>query len=144
MTIPDAVIAAVADCLPGASLWDGDSPVDVSALLVFDGIVPPTPPTRYAVVYVDPGTLNALAVCGRSDDVTVRWQITSVAPDAQRARWIASHARDGIVDQRPSVDGWGCGLIRHTYAQPPQRDEAVVGRPAVYQVDLYELSATRS
>lgn len=144
MTIPDTVIATLAANLPGAALWDGNSPVNETDLLVFDGAVPPTPPLRYAVIYIDPGTLHALAVCGESDDVTVRWQITSVAPDAQQARWIAESSRDGIVDRRPTVDGWGCGLIRHTYSQTPQRDEAVPERRAVYQVDLYELSATRA
>lgn len=142
VTIPDTVIAAVTAGLPGASLWDGN-PIDVDQLVVFDGQVPPTPSLRYAVVYIDPGTLRALAVCGQSDDVTVRWQITSVAPDAQRARWISATSRDAIVDHRPTVGGWACGLIRHTYSQMPQRDEAVPERRSVYQVDLYELLATR-
>ncbi len=130
MTIPDAIVTAV-----GAAVLD---------VAVFDGIVPTEPPNRYAVVYPDTGTLAALAVCGISDSVTVRWQVTSVAPDREMAAWIAITIRDTTVDTKPAVDGWVVGPIRHTFSQTPQRDEAVLDRPVVYQVDLYGLLATRA
>jgi hypothetical protein len=129
VTIPDAVVAASQASVPG--------------VVVYDGLVPATPADRYAVVYVDNGTLRALAVCGESDTITVRWQITSVAPDRQRAAWIATRIRDTTVDTRPVAAGWGCGQITHVYSQPPQRDEAVQERPVVYAVDQYELLANR-
>lgn len=143
MTVPDAVVAAIADALPEAEVWDG-SALNDDDLLVFDGIVPPKPPRRYVVVYADPGTLSALAVCSESDSATFRWQVTSVAPDRQVATLLAVAVRDGIVDTRPAAAGWACGLVRHNYSSTPARDEQVLERPVVYQVDQYALLASRT
>lgn len=143
MTVPDEILALAAGALPGGYLWDQESAIAPDDLVLFDGRVGPTPPRRYAVAYMDPGTLKALAVCNQSDSATFRWQITSVGPDRQTAAWVAAKIRDGIVDARPVVAGWACGLICHNYAQLPQPDEAVAERPVVYQVDLYDLLATR-
>lgn len=144
MTVPDAIVALAVAALPGASLWDdADGTPSIDALLVFDGAVPPTPPRRYVVVYPDIGNRSASAVCDQSDDVMFRWQATSVAPDRQMAAWLAKKMQDGFVDARPTVAGYGFGLIRHTYSQPPQRDEAILERPVVYQVDQYSLLATK-
>lgn len=130
MTVPDTVLDMI-----GAAILD---------VAVYDGIVPTEPPDRYVVVYTDPGTLQELAVCNQSDSATFRWQTTCVAPDRQMAAWLAEHVRDGTVDMRPAVDGWSCGLVCHTYSQFPQRDETVMERPVVYQVDQYHLLATRT
>lgn len=130
MTVPDALLSMI-----------GDAVLDVA---VFDGRVPTEPPERYVVVYPDAGTLDALAVCGASDSATHRWQVTCVAPDRAMAGWLAEHVRDGTVDQKPTVDGWECGPVRHTYSMFPQRDEAVMERHVVYQVDQYRLLATRT
>lgn len=143
MTIPDAVLTAVTAALPGATLWNGQ-PITANSLWVFDGRVEPTPPERYAVVYVDNGTLTALAVCDESDSVTVRWQVTSVAPNRARAAWVADQIRDNTVDTTLTATGWVCGQIKHTYSQMPQRDEQVLERPVMFMVDLYELLATRA
>lgn len=129
MTVPDTVLATIAAAIPGVT--------------VYDGLVGETPPVRYVVVYPDPGTLKALAVCGLSDAATFRWQVTSVAATRQQAAWLATEVRDATVDTRPAVAGWVCGQVCHNYAQLPQRDEAVAERPVVYQVDLYDLLATR-
>lgn len=130
MTVPDAVVALIAAAVP-------------TGVVVYDGIVPTTPAERYVVAYVDPGTLTALSVASVSDDLMVRWQTTTVAPDAAAARWLAARVRDSIVDQKPTVDGWSCGQVSHTYSQTPQRDEAVMERPVVYLVDLYAVRAAR-
>lgn len=143
MTVPDAVIAGIVAALPGAELWDGERELDPGDLVVFDGIVPPVPPRRYVVVYADPGTVAALAVCARSDSATFRWQTTSVAPDRAAAHWLSTAVRDGTVDTRPAAAGWSCGPVRHTFSQLPQRDEQVMERPAVYAVDQYALLASR-
>lgn len=130
MTVPDEILALIAAAVPGVT--------------VFDGRVGPTPDDRYVVVYPDPGTVKALAVCGQSDSATFRWQVTSVGPDRERAAWLAVAVRDATVDVRPVVAGWACGLVCHSYAQLPQHDEAVAERPVVYQVDLYDLLAART
>lgn len=130
MTVPDAIVALVKAAVPGVA--------------VFDGRVGDTPPDRYVVVYPDSGTVKAVAACGESDSATFRWQVTSVAPDRQMAAWLATEVRDGTVDTRPVVAGWVCGPVGHNYGQLPQRDEAVAERPVVYQVDLYDLLATRT
>lgn len=129
MTVADAVIEMV-----GAAVLD---------VAVFDGAVPNTPPDRYVVVYADNGTLDALAACGESDSATYRWQITAVAADRQTSAWLADKVR-ATVDARPTVDGWECGPVQHTYSMFPQRDETVQERPVVYAVDQYSLLATRT
>jgi hypothetical protein len=144
MSVPDAVVAAVAAALPDADVWDGSTPFDDDDLLVFDGIVPPKPPRRYVVVYADPGTLAALAVCSESDAATFRWQVTSVGPDRQVASLLAVTIRDGIVDDRLTAVGWACGPVQHNYASLPAKDEQVQERPVVFQVDQYALLAARA
>lgn len=145
MTVPDAVIARIVAAIPGGVLaaTDPDQQFPDTQVPVYDGIVPTTPPTRYVVVYIDIGTRQALAACGASDSATVRWQTTSVAPNGPMARWVADKVA-ASVDVRPAAAGWVCGPIQHTYSQRPQRDETVAERPVVYQVDQYELLATRS
>ena len=142
--LSSAVLTRIVAALPGASLWDGTSPVDPDDLVVFDAIVPPTPPTRYVVVYVDDGTLTALAACGESDSATVRWQVMSVAPDRQMASWISEKVRDNTVDTSPAADGWVCGRIGHVFSERPGRDETVPERPVIYKSDLYTLLASRA
>lgn len=145
MTVPDAVVAAVVEALPDAFLFVNheDTPFDADDIVVFDGMVPPVPPDRYVVVYADTGTLAALAVCGQSDSATFRWQTTSVASDAPRARWLAGRVKAGIVDTRLDVDDWACGPVRHNFESMPARDELVMERPVSYIVDQFALLATR-
>lgn len=127
--VPDAVLALIAAAVPGVT--------------VYDGRVPEEPATRYVVFWPDIGTVRALAVCGVSDSAVFRWQTTTVALDRQAAAWLAEKVRDATVDVAPTVDGWVCGPIGHTYARGPQPDETVLERPVVTLVDLYELTADR-
>lgn len=150
MTIADTVIGLVVAALPGASLWEqSNTPPAAGDLLVFDSVVPPAPPTRYVVVYPDPGTRSPgpgqgeAAVCDESTSEITRWQVTCVAPDRQMAGWLAQRIRDQMVDTRIAVDGYSPGLVRHTFAQLPQRDEQVLERPVIFAVDQYRLLAER-
>lgn len=127
--VPDVVYGLLVAAVPGVT--------------VYDGRVPEEPGSRYGVFWPDIGTVRAITVCGVSDDVVFRWQVTSVAPDRQQAAWLAEKLRDSTVDVRPVVDGWVCGQIVHTYSQQPQHDETVMERPVVYMGDLYELRAQR-
>lgn len=127
--VPDVVYGLLVAAAPGVT--------------VYDGRVPDEPGSRHGVFWPDIGTVRSLAVCGVSDDAMFRWQVTTVAPDRQQAAWLAERFRDAIVDVRPTVDGWVCGQIVHTYSQPPQHDETVMELPVVYMGDLYELRAQR-
>lgn len=128
--LPDAVLAKIRAAVPEVT--------------VYDGIIPAEPPTRYAIVFVDDGTLDALAACGQHDSATVRWQVQSIAPDRQMASWIAKTIRDTTVDTKPVADGWVCGPIQHRFSERPGNDETVGERPVVFKPDLYDLLATRA
>jgi hypothetical protein len=145
MSVPDAVLARIVAGIPGGVLatTDADQVFPADQVPVFDGIIPKTPPDRYVIVYIDIGTLHAVAACNQSDSAYVRWQTTTVAADGGQVRWLAEKVRD-TVDSTPTATGWVCGQIEHTYSQRPQRDETVAERPVVYQVDLYEVLATRA
>jgi hypothetical protein len=139
MTVPDAILAMVRAAVPGVTVYDGRVP---------DGPQEETPPDRYVAAYIDPGTLDDGGIENRkvahqSTGLTVRWQVTSVAPDRQMAAWLAERVRDGLVDQRPTVAGWACGLIEHTLSRLPRPDEQVQERPVVVAVDQYQLLAER-
>lgn len=144
MTMPDTIIGMHVAALPGAVRWDdSDGNPAANVLCVFDGIVPPVPPSRYVVVYADDGTREAGAVCAESTGAAFRWQTTCVAPDRQMAAWLASTIRDALTDARPTSDDWLPGQIEHTFSQLPRRDEQVMDRPVVYAVDTYSLQAER-
>lgn len=144
MTVADTIIGLVVDSLPGAYLWEetGSTP-PVGDLVVFDGIVPDTPPHRYVVVYVDDGTRRAENVAHESTGATFRWQTTSVAPDRPTTAWLSGKVKDGLLDVSPTVDGWSTGLIQHTFSQLPQRDEQVLERAVLFAVDQFSLLAER-
>jgi hypothetical protein len=145
LSVPDAVLARIVAAVPGGVLapTDTDQVFGPGEIPVYDGIIPKTPPDRYVIVYIDIGTRQAIAACGTNDSAYVRWQTTSVAPDGAQVRWVAEKVCDS-VDTRPVAAGWSCGPIQHTYSQRPQRDETVAERPAVYQIDQYEVLATKA
>lgn len=144
MTVADTIVGLVVGALPGAYLWEQtETSPPAGDLVVFDGIVPPTPPHRYVVVHADDGTRRAETVAHESTGATFRWQTTSVAPDRQAAAWLAGRVKDGLLDVSPTVDGWSTGLIEHTFAQLPQRDEQVLERPVLFAIDQFRLLAER-
>jgi hypothetical protein len=144
--MPDTILVMIVAALPGAYLWDSHnaSVPNQDDLVVFDGIVPPTPPRRYVAVYIDDGTRDdAESVAHQSTSVTHRWQTTCVAPDRQMAGWLAGRVKDALVDARPVAAGWSPGLIEHTFSQLPRPDELVLERPTVFAVDQFRLLAER-
>lgn len=145
MSVPDGVLARIVEAIPGGVLapTDTDQVFPAGQVPVYDGIIPKTPPLRYVIVYIGRGTREALAACNQHDSLYVRWQTTTVAPDGGQVRWLAGKVADS-VDTTPVAAGWSCGPIQDVYSQYPQRDETVAERPAVYQVDQYEVLATRS
>lgn len=145
MTIPDAVLGLIVAAIPGGVLasTDADQVFLPTQVPVYDGIIPNSPPSRYVIVYIDPGTREALAACGQHDSKTIQLQANSVAPDGEQVRWLADKVAD-IVDVTPQSPGWACGPMEHTYAQRPQRDETVAERPAVYQISLFKVQASKA
>ncbi len=145
MSVPDAVLAEIVAAITGGVLapTDADQVFPENQIPVFDGIIPKTPPSRYVIVYIDIGTLEAVAACNQSDSAYIRWQTTTVADDGGQARWLAEKVRSA-VDVTPTATGWVCGQIKHVYSQRPQRDETVAERPVVYLIDQYEVLATRA
>lgn len=146
MSIPDTILDMVVAALPGSYLWQSHNPQvpDFEDLVVFDGIVPPEPPRRYVVVYLDDGTRDAADMVAHvSSSFLHRWQTTCVAPDRQMASWLAGRVKDALVDARPVVDGWSPGLIEHTFSQLPKPDEQVLERPVMFAVDQFTLLAER-
>lgn len=142
----DTILAMVVAALPDAYLWSHvDSTVpSAEDLVVFDGIVPPQPPRRYVVVYLDDGTRDsAELVCGTSSSHTFRWQTTCVAPDRVMASWLSQKVKDAIVDQVPPAPGWSAGQIQHVFSQLPRPDEKVLERPVMFTVDQFSLLAER-
>jgi len=122
------------------SMVEAALPDDVA---VYAGQVPQPPPLRYVVIFADPGHLASETVDRRSSGVTWTWQTTCVAPDRDMAAWLAMRVRDTLVDKRPVVVGWSCGMIEHTLTRQPRRDEQVLERPSVFTVDQYRLVAER-
>lgn len=148
MTVPDTVVGLVVEALApaGGYLWQQTgNAVPADDLVVFDGLVPPTPPRRYIVTYIGDGvrspgpTFDDMAVSDEPSTEAFWWQTTAVAPDRAMASWIARTVRDYLVGRRITVDGHDPGLIRHTFTQLPQRDEQVLERPAVFAIDQYRL-----
>lgn len=132
MSLPDAVLTMIRAAVPAVTVYDGQVPDDQAA-----GV----PPERYVAVYLADPTRAADNVEHTSTGGTLRWQVTSVAPDRGMASWLASQIRDALVDARPTAAGWSAGLIEHTLALPPRVDEQVQERPAVVAVDQYVLLA---
>lgn len=112
----------------------------------YDGMVPrgATPP--YRLVYTDlsrPMEDTDLSGDGLSRVWVVRWIVHNVASgaDASGARAVAQRTRTSLLDQRPTVPGLNCGLIRLEDSQPPQRDETT-GVLVMDAVTTYRLRAT--
>lgn len=132
--IPAAILALVGEAVPGVTVYDGRVP---------DGPGHDPLPDRYVAVYIDRGTRSGEAVDSVSSSRTWRWQVTCVAPDRGMAAWLAEQVADALVDVRPTVGGWVCGQIKHTFSQQPQADEQVQERPVVVAMDLYVLLAEK-
>lgn len=134
MSLADAIVDMVEAAVPAVTVYDGRVP---------DGSVSGEPPQRYVVVYIPGPRLEADTVAHESTSGTLRWQVTSVAPDRQMTAWLADTVRDALVDHRPAADGWEPGLIRHTDSHIPRPDEDVQERPVVFAVDRYAVDAER-
>ena len=130
MGVNDSILALIAAAVPQVTVFDSGAPDEDGSESI---------PARYAVFWPDTGTPEKDQVSNQSTGRTYRWQVTAVAPDRGMAEWIAITIAAAIEDQRPTIPGFSCGQIDHTFSLPARRDEQVLSRRAIVAMDRYEL-----
>lgn len=108
----------------------------------YDGAVPDLPTFPYFVLYTDTGIDDKTKVCGESDQMTFRFQITSVGETADAARIVAGAVRAVVLDARPVVAGRASvNRIRKETGIPVREDKDVTipssNRHPLFAVDTY-------
>lgn len=108
----------------------------------YDGAVPDRPTYPYYVLFTDTGIDEKTKVCGESDEMTFRFQITSVGLTADSARIVAGAVRAVVLDARPVVAGRGSvNRIRKETGIPIREDkdvtDATSNRHPLFAVDTY-------
>lgn len=76
---------------------------------------------------------------GASNTWTVRWYCHCVGPNEYSSAAIAMRVRAALLDQRPTIVGRSCGLIRQADAYPTNRDETT-GTPVMDTAVVYRLT----
>lgn len=121
-----------------------------AGVVVYDGLVPETPPARYVVVYADDGQHRSETVCGKSDSVTLRATVISVGvvplqsnTPAPIARGLSRLVKRALLGVKLTDPDFACGPTEHEYGAQPQRDETVMDRAAVSISDLFRILASR-
>jgi hypothetical protein len=110
-------------------------------LVSLDGVVPNGTDPPYALLYstalwpVD-GAANALD--GKAITVQATWTVHCVGLTAPAARAVQMQVREALLNQRPSIVGRVCGLIRHDQALPPTRDNTT-GRVVMDAVSTFSM-----
>jgi hypothetical protein len=106
---------------------------------LYDGQVPDPPALPYWVLYLDTSVEGATQLCATSNRADFRFQITSVGLTAEAVRIVAGRARGLVIDQRLTVPGRACGLIRHETSIPVRADRDVTldGAHPMFAVDTY-------
>ena len=108
-----------------------------------DGQVPNEPVFPYWVLFMDTGADDQERLCGSSNKLTVRWQVTSVGMTDDAADIVAGKTYALLADVRPAVAGWSPGLIRRVMSIPVRPDKDVTlpssNLHPMYAVDSYEL-----
>lgn len=112
--------------------------------VVDDERIPADTPTRYFRVYTSterPADAEGNALAGLSSTWTTRWYVHHIAANDTAVRALAMQSRTALLDQRPTVTGRSCGLIRQESVTPPQRDEHA-GPLVMDQVVVYRMKST--
>lgn len=108
----------------------------------YDGAVPDLPSYPYYVLFTDTGIDAKTKVCGQSDEMTFRFQITSVGLTADAVRIVAGAVRAAVLDARPVVAGRSSvNKVRKETGIPIREDKDVtlsgVNRHPLFAVDTY-------
>lgn len=101
-------------------------------------------PSRYFRVYTAterPADADGNALSGLSSTWTTRWYVHHVGQNDTAVRALAMQSRTALLDQRPTVLGRSCGLIRQESVAPPQRDEQA-GPLVIDLVVVYRMVST--
>lgn len=67
------------------AVWAALLTLDGPALTVYDGIVPETPATNYAVLWMSPGRATSTRVGWKATDLAADFQVTCVSRNSPRA-----------------------------------------------------------
>lgn len=112
------------------------------AIPVYDGVVPNQAARPYVLVYTEvsrPRAADGNALDGKSSAFLVRWYCHCVGETAAAARAVGMQARSALLDQRPTIAGRSCDLVRQETVQPPGRDESL-GYLVMDETQVYTLA----
>lgn len=102
----------------------------------------PVPPYVRAYVAFDrPADAGGNALIGLSSTWTVRWYLHCVGANEYAATAVGMRVRAALLDQRPTIAGRNCGLIREDSANVPIRDSSTGVEVFDYLV-IYRLQTT--
>lgn len=119
MTIIDAVMVRLNEWFAGVN---AASPV-ADRISVYDGDVPPTPTSRYAVMWAFAPRLDALTVDGEFRDLSGSFQVTGVGPTRAITERILLETLKALSGWTPTVAGLHCHPI-----EPNEDSEVRVDR----------------
>jgi hypothetical protein len=111
-------------------------------LTTYDGAVPATPATQYALVYFYVETPDGLVAPDKvpltfdSDVINARAYVHCVGSDAIAARAISGRVRARVLNVTLTIANRACFPIRWAEGSPPRRDEST-GPLVMDQVDVY-------
>lgn len=91
-----------------------------------DGQVPDNPDFPYAVLFVAARTEGQTRLCGDTDSLLFRFQVTSVGLTNQSAVIVSDAVRSLLVDVRPEVTGRVTGRIKPGASLPVTMDDSFI------------------
>ena len=90
-----------------------------------DGQVPDPPQFPYWVLFMGTGTDDETKLCGEPDELTMRFQVTSVGLTDDSAVVVVDKTRALLLGVRPVVAGWSCHPVRKVTDIPLRPDKDV-------------------
>ena len=92
---------------------------------LYEGQVPDTPSFPYAVLFMDTGRGSDSRLSGRTARSVYDFQVNSVGLTDASARLVSDAVRARVLDARPSVTGFRCGLIDKVTSIPVRADKDI-------------------
>lgn len=95
-------------------------------IVIGEGAAPAVLPAGglYAVLYVSPGLRSPASLADDRTSLSLPFQVTSVAPSAERALWVADRVAE-VLAPRLTVDGRTTWRVVELGGPPVQRDDGV-------------------
>ena len=113
----------------------------IDGVTVYDGKVDDNPTFPYTVLHPDPGTKTRSGFNAVSDQVTTRFQTTSVGETRDQAAWAHDKVDAALADVSIStITGRNCWPISQDAAQPVRRDDEIKP-PRFYAVAQWRLAS---